>query len=319
MPGLILAILPLIVLTTEFVKDNLNSFAISSILVAILIIIRILTGKPLLSNQYRKIYAALTILLIVATCIGLMVTLLTYQNFIYSKTFIRIEVLSYFVAISIPVWFIQNSNEFLSKKIRIIFTLAPFVYSIVIGFFHLLPNNLLFNLSLEDSFIENLQVTSLIIGGFGGILVGLNLLKKRIKSGSIIFIGGLILMFIAGEEISWGQRIFDFVNHQLQSVNIQNETNIHNLRSIHFGIPLAYSVIGFFGSVGSVVINHLKLFSKDHRKYLVPEVYLFFFFFIPFLYNITTLEYGPLTEASELLLYTGVSLFLIQSKIFVKK
>ncbi len=41
---------------------------------------------------------------------------------------------------------------------------------------------------------------------------------------------GLFFIFVGGEEESWGQWIFGFeASEQLQAVNLQNETNIHNL------------------------------------------------------------------------------------------
>lgn len=42
-------------------------------------------------------------------------------------------------------------------------------------------------------------------------------------------------MFIgAGEEISWGQRIFDFATPEnLAAVNVQNEFNFHNIELVH--------------------------------------------------------------------------------------
>ena len=52
---------------------------------------------------------------------------------------------------------------------------------------------------------------------------------KRNKN---IFILGLAMMFFMGmgEEISWGQRLFGFdTPEELKQVNVQKETNIHNL------------------------------------------------------------------------------------------
>ncbi len=44
----------------------------------------------------------------------------------------------------------------------------------------------------------------------------------------------LLFLFGAGEEISWGQRIFDFQTpEELKEMNMQNELNIHNLKIFH--------------------------------------------------------------------------------------
>ncbi len=43
----------------------------------------------------------------------------------------------------------------------------------------------------------------------------------------------LLFIFIAGEEISWGQRIFDFDTPAALAGNRQGESNIHNLEIFH--------------------------------------------------------------------------------------
>ncbi len=315
MLGFILALFPLLVILPEFIKIGLNTFTISSILIGLLLGLRIIYSKPILTSFYLKIYSLITSVIVILAVASLAITVFTYQNFIYSKIFIHVEVLGYLVAAAIATLFIQLSDDFFEKNIKKIFFVSPLIYSAVIGLLFMLPNNLLFNLSIEDSFIENLQFISLLIGGVGGVFIGLKLLKTHKLFAFTFLVISSSLLVVAGEEISWGQRVFDFGNESLQSINIQNETNVHNIKGVHFGIPIVYSIIGLFGSLGALLVNSLKLFSNDFRKYLVPGNYFFFFFFIPFLYNILTLKYGPLTEASELLLYAGVSLFLIQTRL----
>lgn len=45
---------------------------------------------------------------------------------------------------------------------------------------------------------------------------------------------GILFLFGAGEEISWGQRLFNIQTpEELKEINIQNELNIHNLKIFH--------------------------------------------------------------------------------------
>ena len=57
--------------------------------------------------------------------------------------------------------------------------------------------------------------------------------------------GGTVLFFIAGEEISWGQRIFGYMTPDwVAERNIQKEFNLHNL-GVLFGslyLSLTYGV-----------------------------------------------------------------------------
>ncbi len=70
-------------------------------------------------------------------------------------------------------------------------------------------------------------------------------------------LGGIVLVFIAGEEISWGQRIFEFTTPEfLRDLNRQNEFNVHNIsntgqlvyKALHQAVILlcAVTCVAFF-------------------------------------------------------------------------
>ena len=54
------------------------------------------------------------------------------------------------------------------------------------------------------------------------------------RSRSLLAYGALAAFFVVcgGEEISWGQRIFDFAPEAIVEINKQHETNLHNIGSI---------------------------------------------------------------------------------------
>ncbi len=99
----------------------------------------------------------------------------------------------------------------------------------------------------EDGVIEWLTVVGLAltsIASFRRVV-----LLKDEKSGLFLFMTallGLVFFFGAGEEISWGQRIFNTQSSEFfQQHNAQGETNLHNLvvggkkiNKIVFGIGL---------------------------------------------------------------------------------
>ena len=84
------------------------------------------------------------------------------------------------------------------------------------------------NLTKEDGVIENATVFVYFYSFIFSLLIA-----KEFKSKKILFTLFLILgigfFFIALEEISWGQRIFDFESPDWFPENIQDETTIHNL------------------------------------------------------------------------------------------
>lgn len=83
----------------------------------------------------------------------------------------------------------------------------------------------------EDGWVENLTVLFLLVS------CGVAIYRARdyylSKANSAFFFWGMVaflFFFAAGEEISWGQRIFDIETPEFfQNKNLQNETNLHNL------------------------------------------------------------------------------------------
>ena len=84
---------------------------------------------------------------------------------------------------------------------------------------------------IEDGFIESLTVLALVVVAFLAGKYALKLGSKRHWMFSVAMVGlCLFSVFAAGEEISWGQRIFNVESSDFfQKNNAQGETNLHNL------------------------------------------------------------------------------------------
>src|SRR5690606_11535567 len=103
----------------------------------------------------------------------------------------------------------------------------------VIAIFLSIGNESFFNerFANEDGIVENM--TTLALLGVA-IVSGLRLVRLWKHQGWMWLAGtGLFIVmffFAAGEEISWGQRIFGWeTNEYFMERNAQEETNIHNL------------------------------------------------------------------------------------------
>jgi len=83
----------------------------------------------------------------------------------------------------------------------------------------------------EDGIVEWLTVLGLLLGCIVCVTRFFKLLKKRTAWFLIVTFGlALLLFFAAGEEISWGQRIFHIKSSEFfKERNSQGETNLHNL------------------------------------------------------------------------------------------
>lgn len=89
----------------------------------------------------------------------------------------------------------------------------------------------------EDGVIESVGTVGFLVAAIG-FLLSWRRLRQRGESltwfKQLAFVGlGLLLVFVAGEEISWGQRIFGFGTPEgLREINTQDEFNFHNLEVI---------------------------------------------------------------------------------------
>jgi len=145
----------------------------------------------------------------------------------------------------------------------------------------------------EDGIIEWLTVVGLLLGSFVCLSRLAVLRKKRTWWFLLVTFGlGLFLFFAAGEEISWGQRIFGLKTPEyFQEHNAQHETNLHNL--VVDGVKLnklIFSVL-LVGALAIFLLIVPLLYQKNMsvRKFLdksavpVPQFYQVLAFVIVFM------------------------------------
>ncbi len=86
-------------------------------------------------------------------------------------------------------------------------------------------------LLLEDGLVENLTAVAFFLAGL--LLFATALAERSGFRRGIYMLGGLVMTFVCGEEISWGQRIFGFATPDfLMDVNNRGEFNVHNIGGI---------------------------------------------------------------------------------------
>ncbi len=103
---------------------------------------------------------------------------------------------------------------------------------VILTYIFIFRNNIYSNITREDCLVENLSAIFFVLTSITLIYSGSNILKfkKKYVLGLIYIIIGVVFIFGAGEEISWGQRIFNFKTpEKLLIINNQNELNIHNI------------------------------------------------------------------------------------------
>jgi hypothetical protein len=129
----------------------------------------------------------------------------------------------------------------------------------------------------EDSIFEWIQVAVMV----GAMVLAIQVALHLYRDGNVLF-AALWLGFaagcfiIAGEEIAWGQRIFNLdAPEALNRINHQQDITAHNIRPVQDTINLIFMCAGLYGTV---VAAYLRL-RPGHRpsentQLLTPPLFL---------------------------------------------
>jgi hypothetical protein len=132
------------------------------------------------------------------------------------------------------------------------------------------------------------------------------------------------LLFLIGEEVSWGQRIFGWETPEsVAAVNKQEETNLHNIHGVGSSFKWIQMLVGAYGTILPIVFLR-PAFSARFRKLIeavVPHWTLVPFFMPMFVWKLyRNLSGTPerfyyvitnYNEVIELILAMGFLLFLV--------
>lgn len=120
------------------------------------------------------------------------------------------------------------------------------------GVIQFLPFNIFAWLSKsEDGPFQWLQFVFYLIAGLCGCVlafgpVGRHGLRRSglQRWGWLLF--GVLFLLVAGEEISWGERLTHVGIDAIRSMNSQGETTVHNIPAVQNYLHLAYILISLF-------------------------------------------------------------------------
>ncbi len=172
----------------------------------------------------------------------------------------------------------------------------------------------------EDGLVEWLQVAALVMIALwaGRLARDLQRHADRPRSAlyALVTVGAL---FVAIEEISWGQRIVGLVTPDaIAELNRQGETNVHNIPFVQRAFGLAELAAAGYALVAGLVVAVLQ--PRVRRLYvLVPPAFLASAFAIPAIYRLARYTIVPqagqsinrVGELAELSLYAGILAFVV--------
>jgi hypothetical protein len=127
----------------------------------------------------------------------------------------------------------DNAEWGLSRRTAMLIFLVPF--ALVVVAVALIPFRPAFAiLANEDGIAEWGQWLFLVALFFVYARLAVALWRQKQRPLALLYaLGTVAVLFTAGEEISWGQRIFHWITPgALEDINNQGETNIHNIGSL---------------------------------------------------------------------------------------
>ena len=201
-------------------------------------------------------------------------------------------------------------------------SLFPIYYLIFIyGFIYILPyGKTLIGVSWfdwlrsEDGPLEWLQFIEYLLSSLFAFFIYLRRKNKKDINALIWILIAFLSLVIAGEEISWGERLTGIGITSISNLNVQGETNFHNLPFFHNYLLDPVFEIGciFLGWFGWKKFRNIDAFpSKEFSLYFLFVALFYFYFDIS--WASTTEQIRNDQEIFEFLLSTGISLHCVKN------
>lgn len=122
----------------------------------------------------------------------------------------------------------------LKRRAALVIALAPVLFWLGSAVVAKTNEPLFFRLTAEDGLVENAQVAAFFIGTLlAASIARIFCARKQLGWGGVYAFAAIAFFWVAGEEISWGQRLFGFETTGLmKQINIQSEMNLHNIQGV---------------------------------------------------------------------------------------
>ena len=171
-----------------------------------------------------------------------------------------------------------------TEKITAFSLIAPaFIFICYAIYISLIDTNRYWLLIKEDGFVEYLSSFLWAVSAFIMLAITIKTTNsKENKVKTVVYALIAAFMFVcAGEEISWGQRIFHLETPELlQKINVQNEITLHNIGSISlFSNAFFILTVSFFW-LGPYLFSKNLLISNifHYHKIPLPHYYASFIY-----------------------------------------
>ena len=161
----------------------------------------------------------------------------------------------------------------------------------------------------EDGPLEWIQFFEYVLSSLLAFLIFCKQKKKIEKKSIVWFLIAVLSFVIAGEEISWGERVTGSGINWISNINVQGETNLHNLPFFHNYLldPVFEISCIFLGWFGWRRFKDFDALPRRELSLFFLFVALFYFYF-DVSWASTTQQIRNDQEIFEFLLSTGIYL-----------
>lgn len=284
-----------------------------------------------LKHIFWRFHETIAVMISILSTIFIFTEYFTFPNFIFSTLGIHYSKLFALAVIMMIISLIQKSSPFFTYHIKKLIALFPIpLLGLAFIFYMQYPDFFRWARS-EDQLVEWIQFFLLIISSIVSISIARYYRSKHTILAIVYILAAIVFFFVGGEEISWGQRIFDIETPEAWAEhNIQNEITIHNMGQVFGYVYIGYMLIGLAGStlwiIKKIVEKYLSPYWRTFLAAIAPSWHYFIYFFIAFLFNFhrvyITDRIGEFLweEPMELLLIIGIFFFIIEqhARIFPK-
>ena len=166
----------------------------------------------------------------------------------------------------------------------------------------------------EDGPLEWLQFIEYLLSSLLAFLIFVRRRKKKEINSIVWLFVAFLALIIAGEEISWGERITGIGINSISDLNVQGETNFHNLPFFHNYLldPVFEISCLFLGWFGWRKFRRIKAFPGKELSLYFLFVALFYFYF-DISWASTTEQIRNDQEIFEFLLSSGIFLHCLKN------
>ncbi len=237
----------------------------------------------------------------------------TPLNYVFSLTHLHQEQLGLITFFWILAVLVSKKVSWWKKNHILVIEATPFFLFAALYLVSLWPFNYFLEFVKEDHPIEYAQFFVLLFGAFYMFYLSVRLYKKKNYWFILSLLVGLGFLFLAGDEISWGQRLIGLQTPEaLVEKNRQGETTVHNLYAVEWLVGWMYSSLALLGVFGRYLA---QIFFKRFPKFvnLFAPKYLVGYFVFPMVFFSFHMMSGSWSEPMELFLYAGVVLWSISA------